>query len=209
MGQGINLDDSQIDNTPIIGQSITFGTSTNNKVQQSTILGSGLGLANVRVHETTILGTGSSFMNGNITSSVFLGNNLGIGSNNNVTRSVLIGSNSQIAANTSCATAIGSGNTVQANNSHSLGNGIVANLNNSVYLGDSTTYTARDNVTTLGNASVPGGSSSNVVGVVAVGSYGQTRRIQGVAEGLISNPPTPSTAPSFTPPWQMPQARNT
>ncbi|QIM63369.1 hypothetical protein A1D29_08765 [Pasteurellaceae bacterium Orientalotternb1] len=97
---------------------------------------------------------------------------------------------------------IGNDNTVATNNSFVVGNNVTNTVDNSVFLGADTGYVT-DGKTTKGNAAYTsqvidgqtyqyaGGKVEEVVGVVSVGNIQpngtmQTRRIQNVAPGLIS-----------------------
>ncbi|MCQ9327413.1 YadA family autotransporter adhesin, partial [Neisseria dentiae] len=90
------------------------------------------------------------------------------------------------------AYSIGNNNTVSADNAYALGSNIKATLANSVYLGDNASATAVHTTAGGGNYTFAGANDANVagvedvVGVVSVGTEGETRQIQNVAAGVVS-----------------------
>lgn len=122
---------------------------------------------------------------------------------------VAMGANNQVYSKNS--TAIGSDNKIDeaSEKTFVLGNGVTNTTKRSVFLGDGVGYVAADNPaqTTKGNEAYSeqkvgdtthhyaGGKANEVVGVVSVGNVKQdgtmeTRRIQNVAPGLISDKST-------------------
>lgn len=122
---------------------------------------------------------------------------------------VAMGANNQVYSKNS--TAIGSDNKIgeASEKTFVLGNNVTETIARSVFLGDTVGYVAADNKagTTKGNAEYSeqkigettykyaGGKANEVVGVVSVGNVKQdgameTRRIQNVAPGLISDKST-------------------
>ncbi|SUA36808.1 adhesin [Neisseria zoodegmatis] len=90
------------------------------------------------------------------------------------------------------AYSVGNNNTVSADNAYALGSNIKAALVNSVYLGDHASATAIHTTASGGHYTYAGANDANVagvkdvVGVVSVGTEGQTRQIQNVAAGVVS-----------------------
>lgn len=122
---------------------------------------------------------------------------------------VVMGANNQVYSKNS--TAVGSDNKIgeASEKTFVLGNNVTVTTARSVFLGDAVGYVAEDNKagTTKGNAEYAehkigettykyaGGKANEVVGVVSVGNVKQdgtmeTRRIQNVAPGLISDKST-------------------
>ncbi|MFZ7216042.1 YadA family autotransporter adhesin, partial [[Pasteurella] aerogenes] len=106
-----------------------------------------------------------------------------------------IGTTNEVKGNNSYA--VGQGNKVDTDNTYVLGGAVRDTLANSVFLGDQTGYIApseRSYGNTAGTTgqviggrhyAYAGGGVNEVAGVVSVGNGTQTRRIQGVAPGLI------------------------
>ncbi|WP_241609655.1 ESPR-type extended signal peptide-containing protein [Rosenbergiella australiborealis] len=114
------------------------------------------------------------------------------------TSSGILGNQSTVSAANSFA--IGNNNSIETADTFALGNNISSTLDNSVFLGDASSYVDADS-TTGGNGSVASttitnsennattfsnyaGSQSS--GVVSVGNSSSQRRIQNVAAGLVS-----------------------
>ncbi|RKR77488.1 YadA-like family protein, partial [Otariodibacter oris] len=133
-------------------------------------------------------------------------NTISIGTGNVVSgnNSGAIGDPSVISGNESYA--VGNNNVVKTNDTFVVGNNVTTTVDNSVFLGSDTGYVAEGD-TTKGNIAhtsqvigdntynYAGGEQNEVVGVVSVGNVKsdgsmQTRRIQNVAPGLVSDSST-------------------
>lgn len=88
--------------------------------------------------------------------------------------------------------ALGNNNTISTNNTFVVGNSVTQTLDNSVVLGNQSSATAIHTTANGGNYTFAGANDANVagvndvVGVVSVGTEGQTRQIQNVAAGVVS-----------------------
>ena len=87
---------------------------------------------------------------------------------------------------------VGNDNRVDTNDTFVLGNNVTQTMNNSVILGSQSSATAVHTTAGGGNYTYAGANDDNVagvndvVGVVSVGTEGQTRQVQNVAAGVVS-----------------------
>ena len=169
--------------------SIALGTDTTTAGANSIVMGK-----NSRVEiKDQVISKNQKDLNSKLANSIVIGSDSNISSKN----SAIFGNTNNITAQNSYA--IGNNNEVTSDNTYVLGSNVKKTTENSLFLGNDSAYVEDGDTTkgtteytqdTIGNLNHKFSGGGNVVGVVSVGSQNQTRRIQNVAPGLISDKST-------------------
>lgn len=169
--------------------SIALGTDTTTAGANSIVMGK-----NSRVEiKDQVISKNQKDLNSKLANSMVIGSDSNISSKN----SAIFGNTNNITAQNSYA--IGNNNEVTSDNTYVLGSNVKETTENSLFLGNDSAYVADGDTTKgtteytqdkIGNLNHKFSGGDNVVGVVSVGSQNQTRRIQNVAPGLISDKST-------------------
>ena len=169
--------------------SIALGTDTTTAGANSIVMGK-----NSRVEiKDQVISKNQKDLNSKLANSMVIGSDSNISSKN----SAIFGNKNNITAQNSYA--IGNNNEVTSNNTYVLGSNVEKTTENSLFLGNDSAYVEDGDTTKgttkytqdeIGNLNHKFSGGDNVVGVVSVGSQNQTRRIQNVAPGLISDKST-------------------
>ncbi|VYS86401.1 Uncharacterised protein [Campylobacter ureolyticus] len=169
--------------------SIALGTDTTTAGANSIVMGK-----NSRVEiKDQVRSKNQKDLNSKLANSIVIGSDSNISSKN----SAIFGNTNNITAQNSYA--IGNNNEVTSDNTYVLGSNVEKTTKNSLFLGNDSAYVADGDTTKgttkytqdkIGNLNHNFSGGDNVAGVVSVGSQNQTRRIQNVAPGLISDKST-------------------
>ena len=186
------------ENSLAMGNGATVGAGATNSIA----IGTG---SNVTGLNSIAIGTGHQVSGSN---SGAFGNPSYIDADN----SYGIGNNNRIENTATQSFAIGNSNTISTANTYVLGSGVTSTVENSLFFGNNAAYIneitdpdkskGRNSAYTNDTITVQNANGQNidvvmnfaggnqVVGVVSVGNANETRRIQGVAPGLVSKDST-------------------
>ncbi|MBQ7675272.1 MAG: YadA-like family protein, partial [Campylobacter sp.] len=186
------------ENSLAMGNGATVGAGATNSIA----IGTG---SNVTGLNSIAIGTGHQVSGSNIGA---FGNPSYIDADN----SYGIGNNNRIENTATQSFAIGNSNTISTANTYVLGSGVTSTVENSLFFGNNAAYIneitdpdkskGRNSAYTNDTITVQNANGQNidvvmnfaggnqVVGVVSVGNANETRRIQGVAPGLVSKDST-------------------